>query len=107
MTNPTFQKAYTPPPLPNKPTRASDVEAGVAAPVPEDFDIDPDVLKSMKWYHLVLRILYCTAAIFLGVTAGLSLTNQKNLGLIFFAFYVLFFSLLLCCFEVALPVSYS
>lgn len=69
-----------------------------------DLVIDEARLKDLQRHHLILRILYMSTAVFLGLGAGLSLQNQKNLGVIFFAFYVLFFSLLICCFEVALNV---
>eukprot|EP00286_Rhodomonas_abbreviata_P021530 CAMPEP_0181296702 /NCGR_PEP_ID=MMETSP1101-20121128/4845_1 /TAXON_ID=46948 /ORGANISM="Rhodomonas abbreviata, Strain Caron Lab Isolate" /LENGTH=227 /DNA_ID=CAMNT_0023401585 /DNA_START=52 /DNA_END=735 /DNA_ORIENTATION=+ len=65
-------------------------------------DMDPSELKEMQNWHLALRILYMGAAGFLATAAALSLQNQKDLGLIFFAFYVMFFSTMICCFEVAL-----
>ena len=67
-------------------------------------DVDPEVMKAMQRHHLMLRVLYMGAAVFLSTAAALSLSSQDDLGLIFFAFYVLFFSALVCCFEVALTV---
>jgi len=67
-------------------------------------DLDPEVLRQMQRYHLALRLLYMGAAVFLSTAAALSIANQSDLGLIFFAFYVLFFSAILCCFEVALTM---
>lgn len=67
-------------------------------------DLDPDVLKQMQRYHLMLRLAYMGDAVFLCTAAALSLTGQSDLGLVFFAFYVFFFSAILCCFEVALTV---
>lgn len=67
-------------------------------------DLDPEVLRQMQRYHLALRLLYMGSAVFLSTAAALSIANQSDLGLIFFAFYVLFFSAILCCFEVALTV---
>ena len=95
------QGTYTPPSLPG-----GDVEAQQASQqAANDFNVDPETLKLMGRYHLALRLLYVTTSVFLGVAAGLSLVNQTNLGIIFFAFYVLFFSLLICCFETGLSVS--
>lgn len=75
--------------------------------VVSDFSIEEPVLKEMSRWHLAIRVSYMISAILLGTMAGLSLVNQKDLGLIFFAFYVMFFSLLICCFELALSVSIS
>jgi hypothetical protein len=91
------KSAKTPPPPP--PT---------SAPKPlvntDMSDLDPEVLKQMQRYHLLLRLLYMGDAVFLCTAAALSLTGQSDLGLVFFAFYVFFFSAILCCFEVALTV---
>ena len=96
-------KAYTPP---------NDIENGVsgaaAAPaaeaVPEQLDVDPVMLKRMQYYHRILRILYMSAAVIMAAAAGLSLVAQTNISAAFFAIYVLFFCLLMCCFEVGLNV---
>ena len=71
----------------------------------DDLNLDQATISRMGNINLGLRALYVTAAAFLGVAAGLSLVGQKDLGLIFFAFYVLFFSLLLCLFQVGISVS--
>lgn len=42
----------------------------------------------------------------MAAAAGLSLVAQTNIGSAFFAIYVLFFCLLICCFEVGLNVSH-
>ena len=97
-------KAYTPP---------SDIENGVtgtaATPAAEaeskPLDIDPATLKKIRFYHIILRIFYMIASILMGAAAGLSLILQNNLSKAFFAIYVLFFCLLICCFEVGLSVS--
>mmetsp|Transcript_9862 Transcript_9862/g.14697 ORF Transcript_9862/g.14697 Transcript_9862/m.14697 type:complete len:242 (+) Transcript_9862:114-839(+) len=84
---------------------ATDVEAtggNENNQVVSDFPIEEETLKEMQKWHIALRLSYIISAILMGVMAGLSLVSQKDLGLIFFAFYVIFFSLLLCCFEVAL-----
>lgn len=58
----------------------------------------------MGKYHLALRICYVLAASFMAVSAALSLSGQKNLGEAFFGVYVIFFAVLICCFECALSV---
>lgn len=98
--------ANSPTPGYTPPGETSNIQTSAAAPVPSDFNVDEQTLKAMGQYHLALRVLYSTAAIFLGVAGGLSLVNQTNLGIIFFAFYVLFFAMLLCCFEIQLQVLF-
>lgn len=89
---------------------AADVETGDSLSTANsqgiaDFPIEEETLKLMQRWHLAVRAAYMVAAIVMGVLAGLSLNGQQNIGLIFFAFYVLFFSLLIFCFEAALSVS--
>lgn len=67
-------------------------------------DMDPEQMKQMQRWHLGLRVLYMGCAVFLCTAAALALQTQTDLGLIFFCFYVFFFSTLLCCFECALTV---
>lgn len=97
-----------------------------------DLGVSDEVHKSMGTHHLVLRILYFTTAVLLGAAAGLYLANSSNstttsssssstqaqmtqngvstgntqnqIGLAFFALYVLFFATMICCFEVGLSV---
>ena len=98
---------YTPP---------TDVESGAgqkpvessasAAPSgPVELNIDPETLKRIKFYHIILRILYMLSSSLMATAAGLSLVLQTNVSAAFFAIYVIFFCLLLCCFEVGLNVS--
>lgn len=88
----------------------NDVESGNAAPAStggssaSEFVIEEAVLKDMQNWHLGLRICYMGAAICMSAAAALSLTGQSDVGLAFFAIYVLFFSALICCFECALTV---
>ena len=94
----------------NSPNANSDVEKGdsVSATTSQavsDFPIEEETLKNIQKWHLGLRIAYMVAALLMGALAGYSLVGQENLGLIFFAFYVMFFSILICCFELALSVS--
>mmetsp|Transcript_70948 Transcript_70948/g.139343 ORF Transcript_70948/g.139343 Transcript_70948/m.139343 type:complete len:242 (+) Transcript_70948:78-803(+) len=93
-------KAGSPPPPPPKSAPAA---AAPKTPINTDMsDVDPETMKNMQRHHLALRVLYIGAAVFLSTAAALSLQSQNDLGLIFFAFYVLFFSAIICCFEVAL-----
>lgn len=125
--NPAAQKAasaaakHVPPPPPPKastgyvpPSPAHDVESHSPPPPSapandpsSEFVIEEATLKQMQNWHLALRICYMGAAIFMAVAAVLSLQTQKNLGLIFFALYVLFFSAMICCFEFNLQVRRS
>lgn len=66
------------------------------------FVMEEEELKEMGKYHLALRVLYITAATFMGVAAGLSFVGQTHLGKLFFAVYVIVFCILICCFECAL-----
>ncbi len=66
--------------------------------------MNPEDYKSMTRWHLALRLLYMSAAIFMSAAAVLSLVAQTDVGLAFFALYVFAFSILICCFEVALSV---
>lgn len=123
--NPAAQKAavavakHAPPPPPPKantggyvpPTPAgNDLENQAPAPSApandpsSEFVIEEATLKSMQNWHLALRLAYMAAAIFMAVAAVLSLQTQKNLGLIFFGLYVLFFCTMICCFEFNLQV---
>ena len=83
----------------------------------------------MQKAHWAMRILYMTACIIMGAAAGLSLvpstsstsgagsasatisqnqgTATNNVGTAFFAVYVLFFCLLMCCFEVGINMFSS
>lgn len=76
-----------------------------AASGPVELDIDPETLKSIKFYHIILRILYMISSILMATAAGYSLVLQTDVSAAFFAVYVIFFCLLLCCFEVGLNVS--
>ena len=97
-------KAYTPP---------RDVENGGGAAVaasseasgPAPLDLDPELMKRMRFYHTILRVAYMVAAIVMSAAAALSLIAQTNVSAAFFAIYVLFFCLIMCCFEVGLNVS--
>lgn len=124
--NPAAQKAavaaakHVPPPPPPKasssyvpPNATNDLES---APVPtsapandpsSEFVIEEATLKAMQNWHLALRLSYMAASSFMAIAAGLSLQSQKNLGLIFFALYVLFFSTMIWCFEFNLQMVAS
>lgn len=86
-------------------TRRDDT-APVGQDVSKPLDIDPETLKRIQFYHRILRLLYMIASAVMGTAAGLSLVLQTNISAAFFAIYVLFFCLLMCCFEVGLSVSF-
>jgi hypothetical protein len=111
-------RSVPPPPPPAKATStnnpAFDPEAGStpivvqAEPVPSnasDFIIEEETLKQMQKWHLALRVLYICSTALMGLAAGLALQKGGDIGIIFFAFYVFFFAVLICCFEFALNVS--
>lgn len=119
--NPVATKAVAsrlaPPPPPTKAesssmfadTNTADVETGRSASTTNpssEFIIEEETLKAMQKWHLALRVTYMGASIFMAAAAAISLSNQKDLGLIFFALYVLFFSAMICCFEFNLQVRF-
>jgi len=67
-------------------------------------DIDEHAKKDMNNWNLVLRVLYCCAAMFLIVSALLGLLGNTDIGITFICFYVVAFSSVLCCTEIALNV---
>jgi hypothetical protein len=111
-----------PPPPPPKPAATpashdpfSDPEAGrppvataydpsAATSKGSEFVIEEETLKQMQKWHLALRCAYMAATILMCVASALTLQNQKDLGIAFFAIYVFFFAVLICCFEFALNV---
>mmetsp|Transcript_32732 Transcript_32732/g.55187 ORF Transcript_32732/g.55187 Transcript_32732/m.55187 type:complete len:232 (+) Transcript_32732:40-735(+) len=92
------------PAKPDKPKKSASSPRGASALTKEDveLDIDPVELENMKKYHLALRLLYMGSAVFMATAGALSLQSQSDLGLAFFAFYVMFFSAMICCFEVGM-----
>lgn len=102
---------YTPPSDVENPSDKSPVagavspSASVTASAPVDLDIDPQTLKSIKFYHWIIRILYMLSSSLMATAAGFSLVLQTDISAAFFAIYVIFFCSLLCCFEVGLNVS--
>lgn len=98
--------SYSPPAVPGA---AEDLEGGKGQSIPpppesEPFECDPETLAEMKKHHLVLRISYIVAAIIMGAAGGIILTKTPSLGQAFFGLYVMFFTLIICCFEVGLDV---
>lgn len=69
-----------------------------------EFVIEEETLKKMQQWHLALRAAYIVSTILMCVASALSLQNQKDLGVIFFAGYVFCFAVMICCFEFALNV---
>ena len=82
----------------------SDEEAQSASPVneaPAPLDIDPEILKQMQRWSLILRVGYMGISIFMAAAAVLIL-EKANISTLFIALYVFFFSIIICCFELAL-----
>jgi hypothetical protein len=105
--------SYTPPVIPDS---KSDMESQSQSRVtsgatttatgdePKEFDATPEEIKSMNNWRYILSFFYLTAAINLAVASGLSLVGQTNIGLVFFALYVIFFASIICCYELAFGV---
>ena len=109
---PSWATYYEPPAVPGVPIadvenqrRQASTASQIQAPEGETFECDPETLKQMQNWHLALRIAYMIAAIIMAAAAGVILTKTPNVGQAFFAIYVLFFSLMIFCFEVGLDVS--
>lgn len=59
------QKAYTAPENDNTAVGNTDIESNSKKESgPKPLDIDPETLKKIKFYHIVVRILYMIAGIF-------------------------------------------
>jgi len=56
----------------------------------------------MQRWHLILRVSYFASAALLGLAGGLLLSKSPTIGQFFFAVYVMWFALLICCFEIGL-----
>jgi hypothetical protein len=89
-----------------KSSEASKKEASSAVAAADDLagDIDEHAKKDMNNWNLVLRVLYCCAAMLLIVSALLGLLGNTDIGITFICFYVVAFSTVLCCTEIALNV---
>jgi len=105
--------------------KSGDIESGQSSSSAStsEFEVDEETLRQMRTYHTALRILYMTSAILLGTAGGLFLAryqqtvtstetggnqeaanalNQQDIGLTFFACYVMLFALMICIFETGL-----
>ena len=96
-------KAYTSP----KDVENGDIPVTTEEKGPIPLDLDPALVKRMRFYHWILRFAYMSASLTMGSAAGLSLVLQTNISAAFFALYVMFFCLIMCCFEVGLNVSFG
>lgn len=63
-------------------------------------DIDPEELKKMQQWYLVLRIAYMGISLAMAAAAFLIL-EKANISTLFLALYVFFFAIMICCFELA------
>jgi hypothetical protein len=97
---------YAPPPPPTPPVgdvEAQEVRRADVPPPPADLDLHPEILKQMQRYGLIMRIFYMGCAVLMSTAAWLYiLGGATNFTKIFIAFYVFFFAILICCFELAL-----
>lgn len=87
-----------------EPPKFGDEEAQVEEPNsndPEPIDIPPEELKQMQKWSLGLRICFMGASALMAAAAVLRLQNA-SLSTFFVCCYVFFFSVLICCFELAL-----
>lgn len=88
-----------------EPPKFGDEEAQVEEPSsnegPEPIDIPPEELKQMQKWSLGLRICFMGASALMAAAAVLRLQNA-SLSTFFVCCYVFFFSVLICCFELAL-----
>ena len=102
------QNSYNPPAVAGIPVAEATSRDSTRNPDPtsgQEFECDPELLRDMKRWHLYLRVLYMLAACFLGLAGGLILAAAPSISQFFFCFYVMFFALILWCFEVGLDVS--
>jgi len=87
------------------PQKGGDVEKGMRQiQAQTEITMDPDTLRRMKNWHILLRLSYMCAAIIMAAAAVLSLEVQPDIGLAFFGVYVFVFSILIFCFEVNLSI---
>ena len=100
-------KAYTPPHDVENPAITPAVPVSSSKKGPAPLELDPALEKKMLFYHRLLRVMYQLASSLMGISAGLSLVNQTNFSAVFFAVYVLFFCLIMFCFEIGFSVSAS
>lgn len=66
-------------------------------------EIPPEELASMKQMHSILRISNIVVAIAICTVAVVEILNGPDIDIFFLACYVITFSVLICCFEAALP----
>mmetsp|Transcript_25997 Transcript_25997/g.43840 ORF Transcript_25997/g.43840 Transcript_25997/m.43840 type:complete len:227 (+) Transcript_25997:22-702(+) len=69
--------------------------------VPEEVDVDPVELKSMEFYHRILRGSFMAISILMAAAACLKI-ESAGIATVFIALYVFAFSILICCFELSL-----
>jgi hypothetical protein len=99
---PQQQQPTSPTAAPAAAPATADIEAQIDSGEP----FDPELAKAMGRLHMIVRICYMIAAIIMGAAAGVNLaTGSAAIGAAFFCIYIMFFCLLICCFEVGLTVS--
>lgn len=88
---------------------SGDVEVGQAAPAssvnPHKMklsSVPQEEMSKCQKYHQLLRVAYMANAIFMSFVAVKEMLLQTDVAILCFSFYVLMFSVLICCFEAQL-----
>jgi hypothetical protein len=82
----------------------NDVEAqriDASADAPEELDVSPAELQSMEKFSNALRLTFMAVSILMATAACVKL-ESAGIATAFIALYVLFFSIVICCFELSL-----
>ena len=79
----------------------TDIESHMPDDEPEELDISPEELKMIEKYSLALRVAFMVISILMAAAACVKLENA-DIATAFIALYVFFFSVVICCFELAL-----
>ena len=110
--NTSNEPAWARKPDPSSYSNNNDIERGVKYNTAQPEVLDPSEgmtdgeLKDVKRAHLILRLLYMSISICMAAAAVLYLAAATFTGF-FIAGYVLFFSVLMCCFETGFGKSYN
>jgi hypothetical protein len=67
----------------------------------DDLDISPAELAQLQKWNLILRVSYMVMSLLMAAAACLAF-KSASLGVAFIALYVFLFSVIICCFELAL-----
>ena len=67
----------------------------------EDLNLTPDMVREMEKYEMILRGSFMVFSILMAAAACVKLENT-DIATAFIALYVLFFAIVICCFELSL-----